>query len=106
MNRYVTAGLLDDMRRGKRVLYLAANRVHARRAFDDLVWRLAVGERARRTNGAERIDSWSGGCIKFSSVGSSLRGVAVDVVVLDGEPTLRQSEELAVLVEAAELVRA
>ena len=108
MNRYVADGMLADMREGKRVLYLGMSRNIAREVLGVLAENAntGLGEKVRRAHGAERIDSPTGGFIKLQSVGSSGRGMSVDVVVLDGEPTMRQWEDIAVLVSTGELIRA
>lgn len=108
MNRYVTTGLLDDLREGKSVLYLAATRTYARAMLHLLDSQLAPEEVARvvRANGRERIDHRSGGRVVLSSVGSSLRGLSPDVVVIDGDLPISQDLDLDVLRAAgAELIR-
>ena len=99
-------GLLADMRQGKRVLYLGPNRDQARDVLDQMVPHLRPDEKMRRANGYERVESLSThGYVRLHSVGASVRGMTVDVVVVDADPTLRQSEELDPLLVCAELIR-
>ena len=105
MNRYTVGTMLADMREGKRVLYLGPSRGFVREVLDWLAECTFPHEKVRRAHGAERIDSPTGGFIKLQSVGSSGRGMSVDTVVVEGDPTERQWEDIAVLVATAELVR-
>lgn len=105
MNRYVADGMLADMRDGGRVLYLGTSRTSAREVLGVLAEHTLADEKVYRAHGAERIESPSGGFIKLHSMASSVRGMSVDVVVLDGDPTERQMEEIAVLFTTGELIR-
>lgn len=107
MNRYMADGLLADMRQGKRVLYLGPNRDQVRDVLVQLAPMLRTYEKARRAHGMEEVASPpTGGFIRLHSVGSSLRGLCPDVVVLDADPPTRQWEDLSVLMVRAELIRA
>lgn len=107
MNRYVRTGLHIDLLDGKRVLYLGPTRGYAREVLRSLADELDPAEaRVYRADGAERIQHRSGGSVRFSSIGSSLRGYSVDVVVVDGDPSIEQGQDIGVLMAAgAELVR-
>lgn len=105
MNRYVVDGLLADMRKGKRVLYLGPDLDEARKLLAQLEPLLLPGETKRRPYHTWHVESPSGGCIRLKSVGSSVRGIQTDVVVVDGDPTIRQTEELRPLLDRAEMVR-
>lgn len=98
-------GMLADMRGGGRVLYLGTSRTSAREALSVLAEHTLPDEKVYRAHGAERIQSPTGGFIKLHSMGSSVRGMSVDVIVLDGDPTERQMEEIAVLFATGELIR-
>lgn len=85
MNRYTAAGVLADMRNGRRVLVLSQTQPLARLAFAEVSTGAQPSERVRRANGDERITAAGGpGWIAFgSSGGNRFRGVTADVVVLD-----------------------
>ena len=103
----MAAGLLADMRQGKRVLYLGPDRGQTQDALDTLVPLLRTYETSRRRHGYEQVESPpAGGCVRLSSVGSSSRGLTVDVVVIDADPTTAQMEELAPLLITGEVIRA
>lgn len=107
MNRYVRTGLHIDLLDGKRVLYLGPTRHEGRYVLDEMAAEMDLTEtRVVRVNGAERIEHRSGGWVRFSSIGSSLRGYNVDVVVVDGDLSDSATEDIRVMTAAgAELVR-
>lgn len=86
MNRYTVAGVLADMRKGRRVLVLAGTQNLARAAFVEAARSIMPGERVRRANGDEEINVEGGdGRVLFRSIGSGgYRGLSVDVVVFAG----------------------
>ncbi|RKN38462.1 hypothetical protein [Micromonospora endolithica] len=90
MNRYTITGALDDMRNGRRVLVLCHTQHEARHAFTSMARHALPSETVRRANGQERITAHDGpGWIAFSSArGNAFRGMSVDVVVLDHDPSL------------------
>ncbi len=85
MNRYTATGVLNDMRQGRRVIVLTATQQAARLAFEQVAAQAAADEKARRTNGCERITAANGtGWIAFGSTrGTQHRGTTADVVFLD-----------------------
>lgn len=84
MNRYTAAGVLADIRDGRRVLVLSETQHLARCAFAEVTAGAQDGERVRRTNGDERITAEDGrGWVAFGSNCLRLRGFTVDVVVFD-----------------------
>ena len=89
MNRYTIAGALDDMRNGRRVLVLCHTQHEARHAFTSMARHALPSETVRRANGEERITAHDGrGWIGFASAnGNAFRGMSVDVVVLDHDPS-------------------
>lgn len=94
MNRYAAAGLLADVRAGKRVLVVCGSSASARDAFGNVTDQgLHDGEKSFRSYGHERIEAPSGGWVRFRSVhGRGHRGVTADVVLLD---TAVSDEEMA-----------
>lgn len=88
MNRYAAHGIaLDAALNGKRVLVLTPIGRMIRDAMDEM---LRVLERydpdtyeVRRAKGNESISFLSGGCVRFQSAQSNLRGQSADVVFLD-----------------------
>lgn len=95
MNRYAAAGVLADVRAGKRVLVVAGSNTLARVALWDVTGQgLSSDEKVHRSNGREKIESPSGGWARFRSVHGSVRGLTADVVLLD---TVASDEELAEL---------
>jgi len=88
MNRYVTDGLLADMREGKSVLVIAGSRYEAQYVHHAVVESANLaGLRVLRANGREAIVAPGGGRIDFRSVGAGVRGYAPDVAVLTGGAT-------------------
>jgi hypothetical protein len=83
MNRYMAAGILEDMRAGLIVLFLTENRTAVRAALDYVAVGAMAGERVRRANGHECIHGEGNGSIRFHSIRSDLRGLIADVVVFD-----------------------
>lgn len=85
MNRYTAAGVLADMRDGRRVVVLAETPQLARLAFAEVAAHALPGERIRRANGNERITASEGrGWVAFGvSGGNRFRGITVDTVVFD-----------------------
>ncbi|NJP33700.1 hypothetical protein [Micromonospora thermarum] len=85
MNRYTAAGVLADMRDGRRVVVLAETPHLARLAFAEVAAHALPGERIRRARGGERITAIGGrGCVAFGVSGSDrFRGLTADVVVFD-----------------------
>lgn len=86
MNRYIAAGVLADMRDGRRVLVLSETQRIARLAFAEVAQGTLPGEKVRRANGEEAIYAEHGsGCVLFASDRSlRARGLTMDVVVFDG----------------------
>jgi hypothetical protein len=88
VNRYTAAGVLDDMRDGKRVLVLSTSGNAARAAlYDTASLGIQDGETVRRANGQESITRQAGGWVRFQSIKGSLRGLAADVAVIDADPS-------------------
>lgn len=89
MNRYTAAGILADMRHGKRILVVTDSMTGSRANFNDMTPLLREGEGQRRANGQEHISAREhDGCILFRSWGqiklNALRGLAmVDTVFFD-----------------------
>jgi hypothetical protein len=85
----MAAGVLADMRAGKRVLVLSESQNFARQAFQEVLGSgLESWETPRRANGRERIEGrvdpeGKQGTIFFRSIHAILRGIAVDVVIAD-----------------------
>lgn len=96
MNRYAAAGVLADVRAGKRVLVVCGSNTMARVAFWAVTDQgLTPDEKCYRTTGREKITAPGGGWARFRSVHSlELRGVTADVVLLD---TVATDEELSQL---------
>lgn len=86
MNRYTAAGVLADMRNGRRVLVLSETQQIARLALTEVAQGALPGEKVRRANGEEAIYAEHGpGCVLFASDRSlRVRGLTVDIVVFDG----------------------
>lgn len=108
MNRYTAAGLISDMREGKKVLYLGQVRQDIPDDLEELLPLLRSYERAQRSRGVEGVTSPpTGGCVRLASVGSSTRAMAYDVIVLDAEPTPEQWQDIASIESrGGELIRA
>lgn len=111
MNRYIAAGLLADLRAGRRIAVLSGTQAEARVAFTEVAAHAADGERIRRTNGEERVSATDGpGWIAFgSSAGRRFRGITADIVLFDAHKPGREAVEEALLIIAAapqgELIR-
>ena len=103
MNRYGWEGVARDLAAGRSVVYVGSG-VACRAAFERIAALMPDGARMRRANGDERIQHPSGGSLRFRRLGawrSNLRGLAADVVILDGAETDRDLglvRELTVLV--------
>ncbi len=97
MNRYTAAGVLADMRQGRRVVVLSGTQTEARQAFAQVVTYTAEGEKVYRANGNERIAAVSGGgWVKFgTSGGNRFRGITADVVVFDAHKPSREAVDAA-----------
>lgn len=116
LNRYVTAGVVEEAAQGRRILVVGINGTDVRASFEECMARLDVDELSRvtRANGAERIEFMSGGRIVFRSHrGHGHRGVSVDTVYLDAgvdrELSLDQWASISACVAAspnAEIIRA
>lgn len=87
MNRYVTEGALLDAQAGRRVGFLMEGDL-VRHVFPECagraVSRFAVdGVVVRRRNGGEQITFPGGGSVKFFRSVKAMRGVRLDVVVVE-----------------------
>lgn len=103
MNRYVAAGVLADMRAGRRVVVLCGTRPLARLAFAKVAAGAVDGETVRRANGEERIIAKDGpGWVRFGrSGGTTFRGFSADVVLFDVADPDRDALDAAAAIIAA-----
>lgn len=100
MNRYVVAGVLADMRAGRRVVFISRDRPAVREAFVAVAFWLDDDERSLRSPGWERCESADRrGSIRFLPVDGPIRGLSADVVVVDVDPKPRQTGEILTLVD-------
>ena len=100
MNRYVIAGVLADMRGGRRVVYISKDRPSTREAFTAVAFWLHDDEHATRRPGWERIESADGkGSARFVSIDGPLAGLTGDVVVVDADCTPRQKATILTMVD-------
>jgi len=65
MNPYVTAGLLDEARGGRRAVAITGTMAAARAAFDEAVQMAPDAESVCRVNGRERVAFAGGGELRF-----------------------------------------
>jgi len=115
VNRYVLQGLVGDLAAGRRVLVITESVSQARFSFEDAVAvvehldELPAGLKVRRANGDESISTAAGGRLSFRTRRgpSSLRGLSVDVVFVDVDPTPELMEALYPMVATSrgELIR-
>lgn len=105
MNRYTNAGVLADMRQGRRVLVLCQTQREARHAFTGMARHVLPSETVRRANGAERITAEDGqGWVAFASAnGNAFRGMSVDVVVLDHDSSPASLANITPVLAASEV---
>lgn len=97
MNRYAIAGARLDMAAGLDVLVITRTRNEARRAFEQVRADLVDGEASKvvGSNGIERIESASGGCIRFAGERDvRIRDTRADVVVADEYVRDERTEDL------------
>lgn len=92
MNRYVVAGLLADMRAGKRVVVVTPpGQAHVLATLDTLTGQLPPGVRSRRAHGETGLEQTQGsGRIWIMPQGASLRGWDVNTVYADTDLTDEQ----------------
>lgn len=86
MNRYAITGARLDMAAGLDVLVITRTRVEARRAFEQVRAELVDCEASKviAASGIERIESASGGCIRFAGERDvRIRDTRADVVIAD-----------------------
>ena len=110
MNRYVVAGLLEEMRAGKRVGVLTANGTIARAAHDLAASQRTDQELAVFRNGAERIEHPSGGTLVFRTIRGTapFHGASLHVLFVDDRdgwtPDVEASARPALAVTGGEVV--
>lgn len=97
MNRYVIAGLLAEIRKGKSVVVVSDSQVATREALLDFAANLdGLHETAYRTNGQEHIvnEVTSGRAWFISKRSHGIRGHVADVIFVDAELTRDEFAEL------------
>jgi hypothetical protein len=100
VNRYVIAGVLADMRAGRRVIYVARDRGRTREAFTAVAFWLHDDETAIRRPGWERVESADGkGSVRFVSVDGDMTGLSGHTVVVDADCTPRQKADILTMVD-------
>lgn len=111
MNRYVVEGMVNDLLRSKRILYIGQNMAQATHALESVADSLRDADHFTiyRAHGHEIIQHDGGGWIRFTSTRSRAgRGLAADVVFCDCDPSVELFTEIAPIVNATngEVMRA
>lgn len=86
MNRYLTQGIIEDLRAGKRVALLSPHGIDARTTFDSVMRELDDREVSHfsRAHGQQRVNHVSGGSFRLLSGPEQVDGLtrALNVLIV------------------------